>query len=519
MLTFMRKHAGKILIGTFIFFILSIEIPFVMGKNSNKRDTGRMLKRELRTQDIAFVDGQAVNERKFVQIVNQQLNMLVPPQQKSQLDPRLRAQVMYSALQQTIDYSLMLRETKRERIHISWGEINREVEGVRNAYKVKSTREFKKLLKQNGFTLSQFKQMVRDELAVQKLMRKVQGDLTITDADIKNKFKKVKASHILIKTEYGNAGDKATSIKKSDEAALAQAEDLYKRLLKGEDFSKLAREFSADERSAEKGGDLGWFGQGQMVPEFETVAFAMEKGQLSKPVKTVFGYHIIKLTDVKQGVVPIDVDEEETKKQLTEERKRQRIDNWYRHLLKKADIEVVARSLLAYKYKMDGDLEKALREYRLLAAENPQDPTGHMFIAEIYEMMGNLAEASAEYQRAMLKIKVAPGVDNPFVHMGYGTLLMRRGERSTAKQEFLKAEKLLGDNITGYETLRRDYERFGYTADAKRMASKVAQLKVQFSTNLEQDLERELEKRATAPAPENKEQKGTSTSDALNEIL
>jgi len=116
---------------------------------------------------------------------------------------------------------------------------------------------------------------------------------------------------------------------------------------------------------------------------------------------------------------------------------------------------------------------------------------------------------------------------------------MRRGERSAAKQEFLKAEKLLGDDITGYETLRRDYDRFGYTADAKRMASKVAQLKVQFSTNFEQDLERDLEKRVTAPATqgkelektapaveepkapatERKEQKGTSTADVLNEIL
>lgn len=79
----------------------------------------------------------------------------------------------------------------------------------------------------------------------------------------------------------------------------SKAEEVLKRVRAGEDFAKLAKEFSSDPVSKEKGGDLGWFGKGQMVPEFEQVAFALKPGEISDLVQTKFGYHIIKLEDRK----------------------------------------------------------------------------------------------------------------------------------------------------------------------------------------------------------------------------
>jgi peptidyl-prolyl cis-trans isomerase D len=94
------------------------------------------------------------------------------------------------------------------------------------------------------------------------------------------------ASHILISEGEDSA------------AALQQAQEILVRLREGEDFAKLAEEFSADPGSAKQGGDLGSFGPGMMVPAFEEALKNMAAGELSEPVKTPFGYHIIKLNSV-----------------------------------------------------------------------------------------------------------------------------------------------------------------------------------------------------------------------------
>ncbi len=94
----------------------------------------------------------------------------------------------------------------------------------------------------------------------------------------------VRASHILI-NQYG-----------SDQKNLEEANKIYEELQKGGDFAQFAEKYSKDPGSAVKGGDLGWFGKGQMVPEFEKACFSGKVGVVQKPIKTNFGYHIIKVT-------------------------------------------------------------------------------------------------------------------------------------------------------------------------------------------------------------------------------
>lgn len=98
----------------------------------------------------------------------------------------------------------------------------------------------------------------------------------------------VKASHILINFEQNQS---------SKDSALAVAKDIYKRAKRGSDFAELAKEYSKDPGSGANGGDLGYFGRGKMVPQFEQAAFDAEIGEVTEPVESQFGYHIIKVED------------------------------------------------------------------------------------------------------------------------------------------------------------------------------------------------------------------------------
>jgi parvulin-like peptidyl-prolyl isomerase len=107
----------------------------------------------------------------------------------------------------------------------------------------------------------------------------------------------VSARHILIAV----AGGGVEGAKLTDEQAKAKAEDLKKQLDKGGDFAALARANSDDPGSAKMGGALQPFARGMMVPPFEQAAFSMKKNEISGPIKTQFGYHIIQVLDRQAG--------------------------------------------------------------------------------------------------------------------------------------------------------------------------------------------------------------------------
>jgi parvulin-like peptidyl-prolyl isomerase len=111
----------------------------------------------------------------------------------------------------------------------------------------------------------------------------------------KAEFEQVRARHILIRVQGSPAAVRPGQKDLTEAEALAKAQDLRKRIQAGEDFAQLARQESDDTGSGANGGDLGFFRHGQMVPSFEQAAFALQPGDLSEPVKSPFGYHVIKV--------------------------------------------------------------------------------------------------------------------------------------------------------------------------------------------------------------------------------
>ena len=111
----------------------------------------------------------------------------------------------------------------------------------------------------------------------------------------KNQFEQVKASHILIRYKGSPVPVREGQKDLTPEEALAKAQEIRKKLVDGADFAATAKAESDDTGTAQQGGSLGTFPHGQMVPDFEKAAFSLPPGQLSDPVKTQFGYHLIRV--------------------------------------------------------------------------------------------------------------------------------------------------------------------------------------------------------------------------------
>lgn len=144
-----------------------------------------------------------------------------------------------------------------------------------------------------------------DQVLANALAKQVAKDLTVDDAALhayygqhKADFEEAKASHILIRFKGSRVPLKANQKDLTEEEALAKAQDIRKRLLAGGDFAAIAKAESDDTGSGASGGSLGpASGRGKFVPPFEQAVFTLPVGQISEPVKTPFGYHIIKVEE------------------------------------------------------------------------------------------------------------------------------------------------------------------------------------------------------------------------------
>lgn len=200
---------------------------------------------------------------------------------------------------------------------------------------------FQKSLQQvAGFTLEEYKQMIRARLLREKLQE------VIADERVATTEEAVHARHILLRirepaptptplpegvTPTPTPEGMPTPEPRNEEQTLALANELRQRLLNGEDFAKLAAEYSDDPGSAAQGGDLGWFGRGRMVSPFEEAAFSLPVGEISEPVKTDFGYHIIQVLE-RDSAHPKD------ENQLAQERI-QAFQTWLNEQLAREDIQ------------------------------------------------------------------------------------------------------------------------------------------------------------------------------------
>ncbi|PFF17313.1 peptidylprolyl isomerase [Bacillus anthracis] len=190
-------------------------------------------------------------------------------------------------------YEMMAQDVITKKYKVSDADVDKEVQKAKNQY----GDQFTAVLENNRLKdEDDFKNQIKFKLAMNEAIKK-----SVTEKDVKDHYKpEIKASHILVSDEN-------------------EAKEIKKKLDAGASFEELAKQESQDLLSKEKGGDLGYFNSGKMTPEFETAAYKLKVGQISDPVQSPNGYHIIKLTG-KKDLQPYNEVKDSIRKNLEAER-------------------------------------------------------------------------------------------------------------------------------------------------------------------------------------------------------
>jgi len=240
------------------------------------------------SEEVAKVNGESISREAYMNELNIYKNMYevqygediwsIEIEEGKSFEKYLKETVLENMI---IDRALE-QEAQKNGIEVSDEELESQFEMYKTQFP--SEEEYQTFLDGNMMTEEYLKNTIRKDEIINQYLDNYASEIEVEDSDLENYYNenkdqidKVRASHILLEDE-------------------AKAEEVLTKLDEGEDFAEMAQEYSID-GSAQSGGDLGLFGKGKMIPEFEEVAFNLEVGEISGLVKSDFGVHIIKVTE------------------------------------------------------------------------------------------------------------------------------------------------------------------------------------------------------------------------------
>lgn len=276
---------------------------------------------------VAVVDGEEIARSDYEALITQAKKSY--KNQKREF-PAAGSQEFQTLRNQAVQFLVQREQFEQEAssldVEVTDKQVDARLEQIQKQYFGGDKKKYDKQLKEQGLTEKQVRNDIRAQIISEKIFEQVTREVKVTDKQIEEYYEKNKAQysqpesrevrHILVKTKK-------------------QADDLYAQLQGGADFAALAKRFSEDTGSKANGGKLT-ISKGQTVAPFDQTAFLLKKNDISKPVKTEFGYHIIQpLGDTKPAkVTPLKEVKASIKQQLQQTEKNEAMTKWVDELKK-----------------------------------------------------------------------------------------------------------------------------------------------------------------------------------------
>ncbi|MBP6998262.1 MAG: peptidylprolyl isomerase [Tepidiphilus sp.] len=257
-------------------------------------------------------------------------------------EDELRQQV----LEQMILEKLQLQVAKRMGITVDDTAIDRAIEDIARRNNM-TLDALKQALAADGITFEQFREQIRREMTIARLRdREMEGRVTVSDAEVDHFLANNPDVMRRIEAEAGNVTQThvrhilvRTNQTTNDEAAKAKLLALRERIVNGVDFAELAKA-NSDDGSAFKGGDLGWINPGDTVPQFEEAMNRLAPGEISQPVKTPFGWHLIQVLERRPLTASEDYRRNYARQLLRRQKMEQAYNAWLQTIRAEAFVEI-----------------------------------------------------------------------------------------------------------------------------------------------------------------------------------
>jgi len=264
-------------------------------------------------------------------------------------DPQQRAEERARLLKQSLDTligeKLMEEQVQELGLSVADAELEAAIADVKRQNNITDDAQFEQLLSGEGLTIQGYKDFLRKQMSRMRLVQlRVSSKVKVSEEDLKAAYTQytklesgdaeVHARHILVQVDPKAKPEQVEAARKKAEALAAEARR------PGVDFAELAKARS-EGASAADGGDLGFFRRGVMVPAFEKVAFSMKEGEVSEPVRTQFGWHVLKVEERRAvDVAPFEQVKAELESRLKLQKTEKFVEQYVQELRQRASVEV-----------------------------------------------------------------------------------------------------------------------------------------------------------------------------------
>jgi parvulin-like peptidyl-prolyl isomerase len=299
---------------------------------------------------VATVGDQTISKDQFDRLINQAKQSY---KQQNKSFPSVGSPQYEQLKQQAVAFLVQRSEFDQKGddlgISISTSQVDKRLEQIKKQYFKGNDAKYQAQLKKQGLTEAQVRSDLKAQLLSEAIFKGVTKDAKVSDADVQKYYDQHRSQyqtgesrdvrHILIACGSSSTTTTGSKKAKSCTAAKAQAEDIYKQLKNGGNFAALAKKYSDDPGSAAQGGKLT-IQRGQTVATFDQTAFQLEKGTISQPIKTQYGYHIIQpISDIrKKKVTPYSQVKDSIRQQLLQQKKNSVMTKWVDSTKKDFDV-------------------------------------------------------------------------------------------------------------------------------------------------------------------------------------